>query len=95
MPQESTSSEAARAQELFIVSSYTYAFSETFTCVWIFLWSVSLEWQKAHLDAGFTQTIPPPPTPRYSNDRDVLQACLSLAGEPGPDWAKRALIGRY
>jgi hypothetical protein len=29
----------------------------------------------------------PPPPPRYSNDRDVLQACLSVAGEPGPDWA--------
>jgi hypothetical protein len=27
--------------------------------------------------------------------RDGLQACLSLAGEPGPDWAIRALIGRY
>jgi hypothetical protein len=36
----------------------------------------------------------PPPPPRYSNDPDVLQACLSLAGEPGPDWAIRALIGR-
>jgi hypothetical protein len=32
---------------------------------------------------------PPPPPPRYSNDLDVLQACLSLAGEPGPDWAIR------
>ncbi len=31
----------------------------------------------------------PPPPPRYSNDPDVLQACLSLAGEPGPDWAIR------
>jgi hypothetical protein len=50
----------ARAQELYIVSSYTYAFDETFTCIWIFLWSVSLEWQEAHLDDGFTQTIPPP-----------------------------------
>jgi hypothetical protein len=49
----------ARAQELYIVSSYTYAFNETFTCVWIFLWSVSLEWQEAHLDDGFTQTFPP------------------------------------
>jgi hypothetical protein len=37
----------------------------------------------------------PPPPPRYSNDPDVLQACRSLAGEPGPDWAIRALIGRY
>jgi hypothetical protein len=37
----------------------------------------------------------PPPPPRYSNDPDVLQACLSLAGEPGPDWMIRALIGRY
>jgi hypothetical protein len=37
----------------------------------------------------------PPHPPRYSNDPDVLQACLSLAGEPGPDWAIRALIGRY
>ena len=32
---------------------------------------------------------PPPPPPRYSNDRNVLQAFLSLAGEPGPDWAIR------
>ena len=32
---------------------------------------------------------PPPPPPRYSNDRNVLQACLSLAGEPGPDWEIR------
>jgi hypothetical protein len=31
----------------------------------------------------------PPASPGYSNDRDVLQACLSLAGEPGPDWAIR------
>ena len=54
----------ARAQELYIVSSYTYAFNETFTCVWIFLWSVSLEWQEAHLDDGFTQTIPPPASPQ-------------------------------
>ena len=76
----------ARAQELYIVSSSTYAFNETFTCVWIFLWSVSLEWQEAHLDDGFTRKTPPPP-PRYSNDRNVLQACLLLAGESGPDWA--------
>jgi hypothetical protein len=32
---------------------------------------------------------PTPPPPWYSNDRYVLQACISLAGEPGPDWATR------
>jgi hypothetical protein len=37
---------------------------------------------------GLPRKTPPPP-PRYSNDRDVLQACLSLAGEPAPDWAIR------
>ena len=31
----------------------------------------------------------PPAFPRYTNDRNVLQAFLSLAGEPGPDWAIR------
>jgi hypothetical protein len=36
----------------------------------------------------YPDNLPPPP-PGYSNDRDVLQACLSLAGEPGPDWAIR------
>ncbi len=30
---------------------------------------------------------PPPPPPVYSNDRDMLQSCFSLAGEPDPDWA--------
>jgi hypothetical protein len=49
----------AQAQELYIVPSYTYAFDETFTCIWIFLLSVSLEWQEAHLDDGFTQQSPP------------------------------------
>ncbi len=49
----------ARAQKLYIVSSYTYAFDETFTWVWIILWCFSLEWHEAHLDDGFTQTIPP------------------------------------
>jgi hypothetical protein len=49
----------ARAQKLYIVSSYTYAFDETFTCVWIIIWCISLEWHEAHLDDGFTQTIPP------------------------------------
>ena len=49
----------ARAQKLYIFSSYTYAFDETFTCIWIILWCISLEWQEAHLDDGFTQTIPP------------------------------------
>jgi hypothetical protein len=34
----------------------------------------------------YPDNLPPPP-PGYSNDRNVLQACLSLAGEPGPDWA--------
>jgi hypothetical protein len=38
---------------------------------------------------------PPLPPPRYSNDPNVLQACLSLAGKPVPDWAIRALIGRH
>ena len=35
---------------------------------------------------------PPPrllPDIHISHDTDVLQACLSLAGEPGPDWAIR------
>jgi hypothetical protein len=31
----------ARAQKLYIFSSYTYAFDETFTCVWIILWCIS------------------------------------------------------
>ncbi len=30
---------------------------------------------------------PPPPPLGYSNDRDILPACLSLAGEPDTDWA--------
>ena len=38
---------------------------------------------------------PPRLPPRYSNDLNVLQAGLSFAGEPGPDWVIRALIGRY
>ncbi len=36
----------------------------------------------------YPHNLPPPP-PGYSHDLDVLQACLSLAGEPGPDWAIR------
>ncbi len=78
----------ARAQELYIVSSYTYAFDETFTCVWIFLWSVSLEWQEAHLDDGFTQTIPPCLLP----DIQMIQMFF----KPASHWsASRALIGRW
>jgi hypothetical protein len=78
----------ARAQELYIVSSYTYAFDETFTCVWIFLWSVSLAWQEAHLDDGFTQTI----HPRLPPDIQMIQMFF----KPAFHWpASRALIGRY
>jgi hypothetical protein len=70
----------ARAQELYIVSSYTYAFDETFTCVWMRMaGGTFIRWI-------YPDNLPPPP-PGYSNDRNVLQACLSLAGEPGPDWA--------
>jgi hypothetical protein len=36
----------------------------------------------------YPDNLPQPP-PGYSNDRDVLQAFLSLAGEPGLDWAIR------
>jgi hypothetical protein len=83
----------ARAQELYIVSSYTYAFNETFTCVWIFLWSVSLEWQEAHLDDGFTQTIPPasPQIFKWSICSSSLPLIGRRAGpwlgDTGPDWA--------
>ncbi len=78
----------ARAQELYIVSSYIYAFNETFTCVWIFLWSVSLEWQEAHLDDGFTQTIPPCLPP------DIQM--IEMFFKPASHWpASQALIGRY
>ncbi len=70
----------ARAQELYIVSSYTYAFDDTFTCVWMRMaGGTFIRWI-------YPDNLPPPP-PGYSNDRNVLQACLSLAGEPGPDWA--------
>jgi hypothetical protein len=78
----------ARAQKLYIVSSYKYAFDETFTCVWIILCSVSLEWQEAHLDDGFTQTI----APRLPPDIQMIQICF----KPASHWpASRALIGRY
>ncbi len=83
----------ARAQELYIVSSYTYAFNETFTCVWIFLWSISLEWQEAHLDDGFTQTIPPasPQIFKWSICSSSLPLIGQWAGpwlgDTGPDWA--------
>ncbi len=87
MPQVSTSSEAARAQELYIVSSYTYAFDETFTCVWIFLWSVSLEWQEAHLDDGFTRQ-----SPRLPPDIQMIQMFFKPASHWPTSWA---LIGRY
>jgi hypothetical protein len=88
MPQVSTSSKAARAQELYIVSSYTYAFDETFTCVWI-LDNSLVHFMRVAGDTFRRWIYPdnfPPPPPGYSNDRDVLQACLSLAGELGPDW---------
>ncbi len=89
MPQVSTSSEAGRAQELYIVSSYTYAFVETFTCVRIIIWCISLEWQEAHLDDGFTQTISPP---RLPPDIQMIEMCF----KPASHWpASRALIGRY
>ncbi len=68
----------ARPQELYIVSSYTYAFDETFTCVWMRVAGGTFrQWI-------YPDNLPAPP-PGYSNDRYVLQACLSLAGEPGPD----------
>ncbi len=86
----------ARAQELYIVSSYTYAFNETFTWVWIFLWSVSLEWQEAHLDDGFTQKTPPPASPqifKWSSCSSSLPLIGRRAGpwlgDTGPDWAIR------
>ena len=78
----------ARAQKLYIFSSYTYAFDETFTCVWIILWCISLEWQEAHLDDGFTQTIPPRLLP------DIQM--IDMFFKPASHWsASRALIGRY
>jgi hypothetical protein len=78
----------ARAQELYIVSSYTYAFDETLTCVWIFLWYVSLERQEAHLYDGFTQTIPT----RLLPDIQIIEMFF----KPASHWpASRALIGRY
>jgi hypothetical protein len=76
----------ARAQKLYIFSSYTYAFDETFTCVWIILWCISLEWQEAHLDDGFTQTIPPRLLP------DIQM--IDMFFKPASHWpASRALIG--
>jgi hypothetical protein len=78
----------ARAQKLYIFSSYTYAFDETFTCVWIILWCISLEWQEAHLDDGFTQTIPPRLLP------DIQM--IDMFFKPASHWpASRALIGQY
>ena len=57
-------------------------------CVWIFLWSVSLEWQEAHVDDGYTQTIPP----RLSPDIQMIKMFF----KPASHWpASRALIGRY
>jgi hypothetical protein len=78
----------ARAQKLYIFSSYTYAFDETFTCVWIILWYISLEWHEAHLDDGFTQIIPPRLLP------DIKM--IDMFFKPASHWpASRALIGRY
>jgi hypothetical protein len=88
MPQVRTSSEAGWAQKLYIVSSYTYDFDETFTCVWMILWSISLEWHESHLDDGFTQTIPP----RLLPDIQMIEMFF----KPASHWpASRALIGRY
>jgi hypothetical protein len=71
----------ARAQELYNVSSYTYAFDEhlhAYGCVW----------QEAHLYDGFTQTI----APRLPLDIQMIEMCF----KPASHWpASRALIGRY
>ncbi len=81
--------ERARAQKLYIVSSYTYDFDETFTCVWIILWCISLEWHEAYLDDGFTHIIPPP---RLLPDIQMIEMFF----KPASHWlASRALIGRY
>jgi hypothetical protein len=64
------------------------------------LWCISLEWQEAHLDDGFTQTIPPASSLifkwyRFFKPASHWPASRPWLGDTGPDWAIRALIGRY
>ena len=95
MPQESTSREAGPGTRII------YCFIIHICLQWNIYMRMDISLVRFIRVAGgtFRRWIypdnPPPPPPRYSNDRYVLQACLSLAGEPGPDWAIRALIGRY
>ncbi len=74
----------ARAQKLYIVSSYTYAFDETFTCVWMILRCISLEWHEAHFDDGYTQTNPPASSLIFKWSR--CSSSLLLIGRQAGPW---------